>query len=113
MCLIDFRNGYHLKSFSNSLILFLVLVPQILNAVLLPKRIVSQISRKINIPNYSNYELDEAFNLGKDVVSQKLRHENELINEGNGTVVFINFIPKYIYICELRMKRRKVLFTLL
>ena len=62
--------------------LILVLVPHISYGVLLPKRIVSQISEKIKIPNYSSFELDEAFNLGKNMVVEKLRHENDLIKEG-------------------------------
>jgi peroxidase len=76
--------GYKSKS-SAIFTLILVLVPHISYGVLLPKRIVSQISEKIKVPNYSSFELDEAFNLGKNMVVQKLRHENDLIKEGYTT----------------------------
>ncbi len=69
--------------FQYSLLIIILLVPQFLNGVLLPKRIVAQIGAKIKLPNYSSHEIDEAFNLGKNMVVQKLRLENELIKDGN------------------------------
>lgn len=81
---IDFRIGYTFicPTIFTLILQCVVLVPHFSNGVLLPKRIVSQISEKLKVPNYSSYELEEAFNLGKNMVVQKLRHENDLIKDG-------------------------------
>lgn len=82
-CVINFRIGYQrIYQCISIIFIFILLVPQLLNGVLLPKRIISQIGSKLKLPNYSSFELDEAFNLGKDKVVQKLRLENDLIKDG-------------------------------
>lgn len=49
--------------------------------VLLPKRLVAQIGSKVNL-QFSDNEIENAFLLGKDMVTRNTRHENDLVRDG-------------------------------
>lgn len=51
------------------------------NNVLLPKRLVAQIGSKVNL-QFSDNEIENAFLLGKDMVTRNTRLENDLIRDG-------------------------------
>ena len=51
------------------------------NNVLLPKRLVAQIGSKVNL-QFSDNEIENAFMLGKDMVTRNTRLENDLVREG-------------------------------
>lgn len=51
------------------------------NNVLLPKRLVAQIGSKVNL-HFSDNEIENAFLLGKDMVTKNTRHENDLVRDG-------------------------------
>lgn len=68
--------------------LLLLLVSCLLSAhfaaaenVLLPKRLVAQIGSKVNL-QFSDNEIENAFLLGKDMVTRNTRHENDLVRDG-------------------------------
>ena len=56
------------------------------NGILLPKRFSSQNDihdeETLNLPKFSNFQLDETFNTAKDIVVQKRKFENELVQKG-------------------------------
>lgn len=49
--------------------------------ILLPKRLVAQIGSKVNL-HFSDNEIENAFSLGKDMVTRNTRHENDLVRDG-------------------------------
>ena len=56
------------------------------NNVLLPKRLVAQIGSKVNL-QFSDNEIENAFMLGKDMVTRNTRHENDLVRDGRCCVL--------------------------
>lgn len=59
--------------------------------ILLPKRLVAQIGSKVNL-QFSDNEIENAFSLGKDMVTRNTRHENDLVRDGTASVTCFKFV---------------------
>jgi hypothetical protein len=56
-----------------------------IHGILLPKRFSSEEKEHLNLPKFSLLQLDETFHTAKDIVVQKRKLEDELVEKGKNS----------------------------
>lgn len=97
-------NWIILRHLAPWLLLILALERSEASNPLLPKRLIASIGSKVNL-QFSDNEIENAFTLGREMVSRNMQLEDDLVREGRFTPKGKNSPYQTIHYCGLNVFR--------